>query len=148
MTTQSAFTEEEWRTVVEGPPSAGLIVVTAESGGSFKETWAISKAYVEAREQHGASELLDALVSSKPKLDHEHAHSREELLQMNLQNIRDAVALLSAKATPQEVDDYRRFVLTLSQKVAAAHREHGVDVTPAEQAAINEIAEALGATAA
>ena len=45
--------------------------------------------------------------------------------------------------TSQEVDDYRRFVLTLADRVASAHREDGVDVSPPEQAAIAEIEAAL-----
>ena len=57
--------------------------------------------------------------------------------------LREAVVLLEDKATPEEVDDYRRFVLAVAQKVAAAHRENGVDVSPAEQAAIDEISAAL-----
>ncbi len=60
---------------------------------------------------------------------------------------RDAVALLQTKATPEEVDEYRRFIVTLAHHVAAAHREHGQDVSAAEQAAIDEIAQALGAAA-
>jgi hypothetical protein len=35
-------------------------------------------------------------------------------------------------------------VVTLAHKVAAAHSEHGTDVSPAEQAAIDEISGALG----
>ena len=61
-----------------------------------------------------------------------------------LQHLRDAVALLETKATPDEVGDYRRFILTLADKVAAAHREHGQSVSDAEQQAITEIAAALG----
>ena len=48
MTTKAAFSPEEWKVVLEGPPSAGLIVVTAARGGSIRETIAMSKAYVEA----------------------------------------------------------------------------------------------------
>ena len=29
MTTSSDFTEQEWEQVLEGPPSAGMIVITA-----------------------------------------------------------------------------------------------------------------------
>ena len=47
MTAKADFTAEEWTIVLEGPPSAGMIVLTAQSGGTFRETWAISKAYVE-----------------------------------------------------------------------------------------------------
>jgi hypothetical protein len=32
---------------------------------------------------------------------------------------------LTTKATSEELDDYRRLVLTLANKVAAAHREDG-----------------------
>jgi hypothetical protein len=103
----------------------------------------MAKAYVEARQHHGESELLDEIVAAKPGRDHTHTHSPEEFKQLGLQHLRDAVALLEAKATPQEVDEYRQFIVTLTHKVAAAHREHGVDVSGAEQAAIDEITTVL-----
>jgi len=56
------------------------------------------------------------------------------------------VALLESKATAEERADYSRFVLNLANKVAAAHREGGQSVSPAEAAAIQEIATALGTT--
>jgi hypothetical protein len=143
MTSKSDFTTEEWQLILEAPPSAGMIVVTAQRGGSFRETIAIAKAYVEARKQHGESELLDAIVTAKPERDHTHYHSPEELKQHGLQHLRDSVALLERKATPVEVDEYRRFIITLSQRVAAAHREHGQEVSDSEQAAINDITGAL-----
>ena len=87
-------------------------------------------------------------MAAKPERDHTHYHSLEELKQHGLGHLRDAVALLGTKATPEEVDEYRRFIVTLSQHVAAAHREHGVDVSEAEQAAIDDITQALGATSA
>ncbi len=146
MTSKSDFTTEEWQLVLEAPPGAGMIVVTAQRGGSFRETIAMAKSYVEARQQHGNSELLDAIVAAKPERDHTHYHSLEELKVHELQHLRDAVALLASKATAEEVDEYRRFVLTLSQHVAAAHREHGVEVSEAEQAAIDDIGRALGVT--
>jgi hypothetical protein len=146
MTTQAEFTEQEWKSVLEGPTSAGLIVISAEKGGTFKETYSMAKAYAEARQQHGASELLDAIVSHKPVADHTRYHTPDELKTAGLQHIRDAVALLQGKATAEELDDYKAFVVTLSNKVASAHTEHGSDnpIGPGEQAAIDEIKEALG----
>src|SRR5437763_1399985 len=79
MTQSTDFSEQDWRTILEGPPAAGLIVLMAQSGGTFKETWALSKSYVEARQQHGESQLLDEIVSTKPKMDHTRYHSHEEL---------------------------------------------------------------------
>jgi hypothetical protein len=147
MTAKADFTTEEWKLILEAPPSAGMIVITAQRGGSFRETVAMAKSYAEARQQHGKSELLDDIVAAKPERDHSHSHSPEELKANGLQHLRDAVALLGSKATPDEVDEYRRFIVTLSQHVAAAHREHGVEVSEAEQAAINDITDALGASA-
>jgi len=145
MTGKADFTEDEWKLLLEGPPSAGLIVVSAQRGGTFREAFAIGKAYTEARKQHGDSELLDEIVAAKPERDHTRYHSYDELKQAGLQHLRDAVALLEQKGTPAEVDDYRRFVLDLSQRVANAHREGGQQVSEAEQAAIDEISASLGA---
>jgi hypothetical protein len=145
MTGKSDFTEDEWKLLLEGPPSAGLIVVSAQRGGTFREAFAIGKAYTEARKQHGDSELLDEIVAAKPERDHTRYHSYDELKEAGLQHLRDAVALLEQKGTPAEVDDYRRFVLDLSQRVANAHREGGEQVSEAERAAIDEISASLGA---
>jgi len=144
MTGKTDFTEQEWELVREGPTTAGLIVVTAGRGGTFRETFAMAKAYAEAREEHGQSELLDEIIASKPKVDRTRSHSPEELKQHGLALLRDAVALLQTKATPDEVDGYRRFVLTVADKVAEAHREDGVAVSAPEQAAIDEITAAMG----
>ena len=144
MTTKAAFSPEEWKTVLEGPPAAGLIVITAARGGMFRETVAMSKAYAEARTEHGDSELLDEIVAAKPQIDHTRYHSAEELRDHGLRHLRDAVALVDSKAATQERDDYRRFVLTLAGKVAAAHREGGQSVSPAEAEAIQQITAALG----
>jgi hypothetical protein len=144
MTTKAAFSPEEWKVVLEGPPTAGTIVVTAARGGTFRETIAMAKAYAEARGEHGESELLDEIVATKPEVDHTRYHSAEELREHGLGNLRNAVAVLKSKATTEELDDYRRFVLSLAGKVAAAHREHGQAVSPAEAEAIQQLTEALG----
>ena len=145
MTTKAAFSPEEWKVVLEGPPTAGMIVITAARGGMFRETVAMSKAYGEARAEHGDSELLDEIVAAKPEMDHTRYHSAEELRDNGLRHLRDAVALVGSKATSQERDDYRRFVLTLASKVAAAHKEGGQSVSPAEAEAIKQITAALDA---
>ncbi len=144
MTTKTAFSPTEWQVVLDGPPTAGMIVITSSHGGMFRETIAMSKAYVEARAEHGESELLDEIVAEKPHMAHEKFRSPEELKDQGLDHIRDAVALLEHKATQAERDGYGRFVLTVANKVAAAHREGGQSVSPPEAAAIEQITEALG----
>jgi hypothetical protein len=144
MTGKADFTEQEWETVLEGPPTAGMIVVTAQRGGTIRETVALAKAYVEARQHHGQSELLDEIVAARPQIDHTRYRSVDELKQHGLQHLRDAIEVLERKATPEEVEDYKRFVLTLAEKVANAHREGEASVSEAERAALDDISRALG----
>jgi len=152
MTGKADFTQEEWDTVLEGPPSAGLVVAAAQRGGTFRESVSMGKSYAEARKHHGESQLLDEIVHAKPEFDHKLYKSVDELKADRLGRLRHAVGLLEQKATPEEVEDYRQFVLTLAQKVAEAHREGflgltGEQVSDAEKAALREVASALGAQA-
>src|SRR5689334_5496885 len=112
MTGKSDFSPEEWDLILQGPPTAGVMVVTAERGGALRESFALTKSYVEARHHHGA------------------------------------VTLLEHKASPDEVDAYKRFVVSLATSVANAHREQGVAITDKEQAVLDEITKALGVEAA
>ena len=145
MTTKAAFSPSEWQLLLEGPPTAGLLVITASHGGMFRETVAMSKAYAEARAQHGESELLDDIVAEKPRMERGgKVHNPEELRDQALDCLTSVTTLLEHKATAEERDDYRRFVLTVASKVAAAHREGGKQVSPAEEQAIQDITTALG----
>src|SRR2546423_13041326 len=104
MTGKADFNAEKWELVLSAPPSAGLIVATAQRGGTFRESFSIAKAYTEARRRHGDSELLDEIVSVKPEMDLKRYHSPEELQRDLLQKLRDAVALVEQKATPEEAE--------------------------------------------
>jgi hypothetical protein len=152
MTGRSDFTEDEWKLVLQGPTSAGLLLIGSDRGGSIRETFSMAKAYGEARQEHGDSELLDTIVSAKPEVDKTRAHSPEELKERGLQHLRDAVALLEQKATPEEVEQYKRFIVTLAERVADARKEgflglSGERVSADERSALEEIAAALGTEA-
>jgi hypothetical protein len=144
MTGKADFTPEEWDAVLEGPTSAGMIVSTAERGGTFREAFAIAKSFAEARKEHGDSALLDEIVAAKPEMDRTRAHSPEEVKQHGLERIREAISLLEQKASPEEVEGYRRFVISLAERVAGAKSEGDEPQSEAERAAIAEITEALG----
>jgi hypothetical protein len=105
------------------------------------------RALTDALGQPQPSLVTHEIVSAKPERDHTHYHSTDELKQHALQHVRDSVELLEHKATPVEVEEYRQFIVNLTHKVAAAHREHGQDVSESEQAAIDEIVAALNTTA-
>ena len=149
MTGKADFTDEEWKTVLEAPPSAGLLVIASDRGGSIRETFSMAKAYTEARKQHGESELLDDLVNAKPEMDHTRYHSPEELKAACLKHLSDGVSLLNEKATPEEVEEYKKFIVGLANRVAEARKEgfmglSGDRVSDDERGAIEEIEAALG----
>jgi hypothetical protein len=144
MTSKEDFTQEEWELVLQGPAAAGLLVSTAERGGTFREAFSIARTYAEARKRHGGSELLDQIVSTKPAIDRTRHSSPEKLRQHSLGRLRDAVALLEAKASPEEVEDYRGFVISVAEHTAAAKKEGDEPASDAEQAAIAEVAGAVG----
>jgi hypothetical protein len=152
MTGKADFTEEEWKLVLQGPTSAGLLVVASDRGGSVRESFSMAKAYAEARQDRGDSELLDTIVAAKPEVDKARSHSPEELKEHGLQHLRDAVSLLEQKATPEEVEEYKRFIVDLAERVAEARKEgflglSGERVSSDERAAVEQIAEALGTEA-
>ena len=144
MTNKAAFTEEEWDLLRSAPPLAGMTVSFASGGGMIRETLEMGKVYADARKQHGESELLDAIVSAKPERDHTKQHSADELKQHTLEQLGKAIGVLTSKATPDEVEDYKQFVLTIADRVAKRHEEDAADVSAAEQQAIDDIRAALG----
>jgi hypothetical protein len=141
VTGKADFTPEEWELVREGPPTAAMVAMTAERGGSFRESWALAKSYTEARQAHGESELLDAIVGEKPDL--KRYKTPEELDAQGLGRLTEAVALLEQKATADEVEAYRKFALDVAERVAAAHKEGGQAVSDAERAAIERVKTSL-----
>jgi hypothetical protein len=143
MATRADFTDEEWDLVSQGPTTAGFLVLSADRGGMFRETFSMAKAYAEARRAHGASALLDAVVSERPRTDRSGEFLRDPQ-GVGAAQLREAVELLRAKASPDELEEYRRFVLAVAERVAEAHRENGADVSPSERAALDRIRDAVG----
>ena len=125
----------------EGPPTAGMIVLVSSKGGSFRETWALAKTFAEARKQQNESELLDAIVADRP--DTPRFSSPEEAEQQGLEQLRQAVALLRQKATPEDVESYGTLVREVARRVAEAHKEEDQAVSAEEQEAIAKIETAL-----
>ena len=139
MTDRAAFSDQEWKTVLQGPTSAGLYVIWADRGGAIRESFSMAKAYSEARQHHGESELLDTIVSTKPDVDRSAPHSPEELRDNTIKHLNDAVATLDGKASDEEIADYKQFIVGLAERVAEVK-----GVSDKERAAVGEIAATLG----
>jgi hypothetical protein len=149
MTTKADFNAEEWSLVLEGPPTAGMMVITAHKGGTLRESISLGRVYAEARRTEGEDELLDEIVRDQPEFDQQRFHSVEELRSRGLERLRAAVSLLEQKATPEEVEDYKRFTLSLAETAARSHKEGGflgiggTEISENENAVLDEIAQTL-----
>jgi hypothetical protein len=152
VTSKADFNAEEWTTVVEAPVLAGLRVVAAHRGGNIRESIAVAKVYGAARQAQGDSEFLDALVSSPPAVDAQQVRERgRDIASVSSERLREALRLLRDKVAPEELDEYKRFVVEVAEAAAKAHKEGGFigiggkPVSPEEQAALDEIQAILDA---
>jgi len=148
MTGKADFDEQEWDAVLEGPTSAGVIVMSAERGGTFREAFAMAKVYAEARQEHGESELLDAIAAHRPEIDRTRV-GKDKVEQHGLERIREAVALVDQKAAADEAAAYRRFISSVARRVAEAKEEKGSQggVAESEQRVLDEIDSVLASSA-
>ena len=152
MTRRADFNAEEWSTVIDGPLYAGMRLISADRGGTLRESLAMGRAYQEARAHHGESELLDELVKSPPSIDADRVREAGgDISVVASQQLREAIGILETKSTASEIDAYKRFVMTVAQAVAGAHKEGGFlgiggkQISDAENQALDEISAALGA---
>ena len=128
--------------MVEGPLLAGMRVITADRGGTIRETLAMSKVYAHARQQQGDSELLDELVATPPALDPARAQTTRDTA---IEGLREGLRILHEKGTPEDVGAYQGLVRDVAQATARAHKEGGFlgiggkEVHPDEQTALDEI---------
>lgn len=147
MTAKREFDAEQWSVLQEAPALAALRVSAASRGGRLAEGLSLARAYTEAREK--GEGLTAEIVATPPAVDAKELQDPEVLRERSTRALRDAIALLHEKATPDEVEDYRLFVSWLAELVARAHKEGGVlgiggkKISEAEQAELDAIAQAL-----
>ena len=151
MTTKSEFNADEWDRVAQAPALAALMVMFADRGGVVRESIALGKAYAEARSA-GGSELTKELVASPPRLNPAEMGGADQLRTDLPRRLEDALRTVEEKAAPEEVQEYRDFILRVADVVAHAAKEGGVlgiggkEVSPEEQAVLDELAGKLAAS--
>jgi hypothetical protein len=91
------------------------------------------------------------VVKSPPSLDPDRVREAAgNIAAVASERLREAMLILAAKATPEEIDAYKTFVMTVAQAAAAAHKEGGFlgiggkQISDAENQALDEISTALG----
>lgn len=152
MTLKADFNAEDWSLILEGPPLAALRVIVADRGGTIRESLSIGKVYAEEQKNETNTELLDAIVEDRPEIDAKRFADPEQAAGPGMDRLAEALATVERAGTPAEVDDYRRFVYSVADRVARAHKEGGFlgiggkEVSEDEQRALDEIAARIGYT--
>ena len=147
MSSKADFNAEEWSLLRQGPGIAGILVATADRGGSVRESLSIAEFFGEARKlwgEEGPVGLIETLIADGPE-----GVRPDVVAQEGLQRLRRAVDLLERRGTTAEAEDYRQLITTLAARVAHAHKEGGflglggTPVSEREQAVLDEIAAAI-----
>jgi hypothetical protein len=134
MTTKADFSEEEWATLVRSPMVAGAAITLADPGGPIevvKETSAVLKFATSS-----SSEQRDDLVGELAREVRGLAEQRKNPLgdfkprgALAGKEIVDETAraneIVSAKASPEETDAFRAWIMECAQRAADAAKEGG-----------------------
>jgi len=149
MTSKAEFNAEEWEKIQQGPAVAGIMVIASDRGGSLRESIAVGKVYVEAAAK-GQGTIVGEIASTPPKIDRDAMGTKEELVVRGPQIISEAVSILEAHATPEEVDEFRHFCLEVAEHAAERTKTGGFlgiggsRISQAESTTLDEIASTLG----
>jgi hypothetical protein len=171
-----AYTEDDLNLLATVPQLIGSAIASTSGSGLFgtgKELFANANAILDGLKSYPGNALIKQLLPDpkedraaaveKMKKTRDWAMARlkakgidtaEKLRAQTLEDVRSAAALLAAKASATEAEEYRQWALSIAEKVANAATEGGflgfggVQVTPAEKSLILDIRKALGANAA
>lgn len=161
MSTKTDYSAEEWKLCLKSPLMAGLAVVAASPSGPLgvlREMFAVGKLVAETRTQVGSNELLRTLVSdlaapnARGQVDAAELRGLgpEQLKAHALEACQTLAALVDRKATGEEAEEVKRWLVGIAQRTAEAAKEGGflgfggTQVSEAETGAIREVARALG----
>ena len=147
MTTKADFNANEWSTITTAPALAAMFVSAADRGGTLSESLAASRAYASARASDAGGLMQDVLASPPAIGPTARGGLPADIQHQAPAKLREAIATLERHTSDdEEVNAYKRFVYSLAEAVAHAHREGGflgiggTEVSDREQAALDQIA--------
>jgi transcription antitermination factor NusG len=156
MTSRQDFTDEEWTRIRRAPLVAGFAISIADPGGPIeltKETMASlrSATLPPSREELLAAVALDVQAMAQQK-QNPLGNFKPTNGQLVLDELRAVNEIVTAKATPQEVEAFRGWLVATAQAAADAAKEGGFmgfgaeQVSAGEQQMLAQVRAALGLT--
>ena len=128
MTTKADFTDDEWATVVRSPIVAGMAITLADPGGPIevvKETSAVLKFVTGDTEQR--DDLVGEVAGEIRSLAQQRTNPVGDFKPRGalpgkqvVDEISRANEIVTAKATPEEAEAFRTWILECSQRAAYA----------------------------
>jgi hypothetical protein len=159
MTGKAEFTDEELTRLKRGPFIAGMAISLSDPGGPIelvKETAATLKTVTGAAQSGDRGELVSELATevaaeAKERKNPIHDFKPKGALagQEILEEISAVNAIVSAKASPEDAEAYRAWLVDAAREAADAAKEggflgfHAVRVSEGEQRMLDKLAEAL-----
>jgi hypothetical protein len=158
MSIKDKFTPEEWSSLLRTPMLASYAVVGADPSKKddfIQEMSAVADAILEGGQVATKDSLLSAVVADIIANAQDETRGQTEKLSVGdvkgraLEHCRMIAALLKAKASPEEAQEYKSWVVRVAHHVASAAKEGGflgfggTQVSGNEVETINEIGVAL-----
>jgi transcription antitermination factor NusG len=155
MTSKQDFTDEEWIRIRRAPLVAGFAISIADPGGPIeltKETMASlrSATLPPSQEELLVSVALDVQAMAQHK-QNPLGEFKPGSGQVVLEELRGVNQIVAAKATPQEAEAFRAWLVATAQAAADAAKEGGFmgfgaeQVSAGEKRMLEQVRAALGA---
>jgi hypothetical protein len=133
MTTKSDFSTEEWSRVVRAPFIAGLAITLADPGGPIEATKETMGTLRAATSPPSREQLLAEVALEVQAMAQERRHplkgyrpSKEPPVgEQVLEELRQVRAIVEARATPEEVQAFKQWLVTTAQAAAEAAKDGG-----------------------
>lgn len=159
MTTKGDFPEDEWTRVVRAPFVAGLAISLADPGGPIeaaKETMATIKTATNppSREQLLTEVALDVQAMTQQRrnpLGEYKLTKGEQPGKQVLEELRSVMAVVAARATPEETAALGQWLLATAQAAAEAAKDGGFmgfgakQVSDGEQSMLDQVRDVVSA---
>lgn len=158
MSVKDKYAPEEWNSLLKAPMLASYAVAGSDPSGEegfIQEMSAVADAIIEGSQRASKDSLLSAVVADIVANAQDEKRGQTEKLSVGevkgraIENCRAVAALLQKKASAEEADEYKRWVIGVAHKVASAAKEGGIfgfggaQISGNEVAIINEIGAAL-----
>jgi hypothetical protein len=154
MTSKQDFTDEEWTRIRRAPLVAGVAISLADPGGPIEVAKESVASLRSATLPPSQEELLASVALDMQALTRQRQNPlgdfRPRGAQQVLEELRGVNELVTAKATSQEVEAFRRWLLAAAQAAADAAKEGGFlgfgaeQVSAGEQQMLDQVRAALG----